>query len=135
MDRRNLILGGVAALLILVAIVYYVTRPGATAGIPSIVKVNCVCLACKQQVGVNEKLTEPRPYRCPRCGERAAYPLFYCRDCGAYFVPNLVPQGGGEPPALPMIPSCPSCSGGNVGAYTGDETIPSEELVLPEWPQ
>lgn len=78
---------------------------------------------------------DPCPYVCPVCGERAAYPLMVCRNCGAHFVPNLVRRPGLELPAMPVVPVCPVCGQANAGAYAGTETIPPEELVLPAWPQ
>jgi hypothetical protein len=135
MDRRNVILGGIAGVLILAAIVYTVTRPKVSADLPTEVKVNCACLACRQHVRVTAKVTDPCPYKCPECGERAAYPLFVCRDCGAYFVPNLVPREDREWPSMPVVPSCLKCGSANVGGYIGDEMIPSDKLVLPKWPQ
>jgi DNA-directed RNA polymerase subunit RPC12/RpoP len=135
MDRRNLILGGIAATLLLVAILYAVTRPSASAKIPHEIKANCACLACRQHVLVSAEVTDSRPYECPECGERAAYPLLLCRDCGKYFVPNLERRGDGELPSMPIMPSCTACGSRNVGAYSGTEMIPAEELVLPPWPQ
>jgi DNA-directed RNA polymerase subunit RPC12/RpoP len=135
MNRRNLVLGGIAGVLIVAAVGYTVTRPSVSADLPTEIRPSCACLACGQHVHVGVKLTAPKPYTCPECGERAAYPLFVCRDCGAYFVPNLVHYEDSELPSLPVVPSCPSCGSTRVGNYTGDETIPSGELILPEWPQ
>ena len=111
MDRRNLILGALAGVLLLIAIVYYATRPSAKARIPTEIRANCACLACRQHVRVEAKVVDPVPYECPECGERAAYPLF------------------------PIMPSCAACGSRNVGAYAGDETIAADELILPPWPQ
>ncbi len=136
MDRRNLILGAIAGILILVAIVYAITRPGVGADLPREIKAaHCACLACRQHVRVTAKVTDPRPYECPECGERAAYPLLRCRDCGAYFVPNLVRREDRELPSMPVMPTCLKCRSTNVGGYIGDEAIPSDELILPAWPQ
>jgi len=131
MDRRNLILGALAVILILIAVVYYTRSPSARAPIPREVQANCACLACRQHVRVEAKVVDPPPYACPLCSERAAYPLFVCRDCGKYFVPNLVASADQELPAMPVMPSCPSCGSTNVGGYIGDETIAAEELILP----
>ena len=135
MDRRNLILGALAGVLLLIAIVYYATRPSAKGRIPREIRANCACLACRQHVRLEAKVVDPLPYECPECGERAAYPLFLCRDCGKYFVPNLERRGDRELPALPIMPSCAACGSRNVGAYAGDETIAADELILPPWPQ
>ena len=140
MNRKNLILGATAVVIFLVAVVYYASRPGAGADIPKTIKANCACLACRQAVRVEAALTQPKPYECPECGERAVYPVLICRDCGKYFVPNLerrAPVEGIEQenfPRMPIMPSCTACGSTNVGGYTGQEEIPSDELLLPEWP-
>jgi hypothetical protein len=134
MGRRNVVLGAVAGLFIVVAAVYHFTRPSATADLPRQVGVNCACLECRQHVRVSAKVSDPRPYECPECGARAAYPLLECRDCGKKFVPNLGRYPDEEFPLMPVVPSCLACGSRNVGGYKGDETIPAEELVLPEWP-
>ncbi len=135
MDKRNLTLTGIAVALLAAATVYYFTRSGAQARMPSKVSVNCACLACRKFVGVDAKITDPKPFTCPLCGQRAAYPLLMCRDCGAYFVPNLERSPDGEFPQMPMAPSCPKCGSRNVGAYVGREPIPADKLILPKWPQ
>jgi hypothetical protein len=135
MNPRNLVLGGIAGVLIVVAIVYYVSRPSVRAELPKELRLNCACLACRQHVRVTVGITDPRPYECPECGERAAYPLFVCRDCGAYFVPNLVHYEDREFPSMPVVPACLKCGSTKVGAYIGAETIPPDQLVLPRWPQ
>jgi DNA-directed RNA polymerase subunit RPC12/RpoP len=135
MGQRKLILAGVAAVLIVVAVVYTVARPSISADLPTEIKPSCACLACRQHVRIAVKVTAPKPYECPSCGERAAYPLFVCRECGKYFVPDLVHHGDSELPSLPVVPACPACGSTRVGNYTGSETIPPEELVLPPWPQ
>ena len=135
MDRRNLIMVSVAAVLIAAAVFYYyASRPSAKGEIPREIKLNGACLACRQPVRLEPKLGDPQPYTCPKCGERAVYSLFICRACGKHFVPNLERRAEGEFPALPMIPSCPACGSTNVGGYTGDETVPADELILPNWP-
>jgi hypothetical protein len=135
MDRRNLILGGVAVLLLVVAVGYYVSRPSASAELPRETKVSGACLECRQHVQVVADLRAPRPFECPRCDARAVYPLFLCRDCGKHSVPKLERRGDAELPKIPIMPSCLSCGSVNVGNYLGTEIIPAGELVLPDWPQ
>jgi predicted RNA-binding Zn-ribbon protein involved in translation (DUF1610 family) len=134
MDRRNIILGAIAGVLILVAIVYAATRKGAGADLPTEFKANCVCLACRQQVRIESRVVDRSPYECPKCGKRAVYPMFVCRDCGKYGVPKLARREGDEFPSIPMVPSCSACGSQNVGGYTGTDIIPAEELALPDWP-
>jgi DNA-directed RNA polymerase subunit RPC12/RpoP len=135
MNRRDLILGVIAAVLIIAAIGYYSSRPSVTAELPQEIKLNAACLACRQHVQMVAGLRDPKPYECPECSERAVYPLLLCRDCGKHFVPNLERREESEFPKMPMMPSCPSCGSVNVGSYLGTETIPADELVLPAWPQ
>ena len=140
MERKNLILGAASGVIFLIAIVYYVTRPSAGADTPRSIKANCACLACRQPVFVEAAVTEPRPYTCPECGERAVYPVLVCRKCGKYFVPNLVPftpiEGIEEEgfPSTPIMPSCPACGSSDVRGYTGDEPPTADQLLLPKWP-
>ena len=134
MGRRNLILVALAGLLIIVAATYYFSRPSPTADLPREVRVSCVCLDCQQQVQIRAKVSNPAPYECPECGSRAVYTLLVCHDCGKKFVPNLERYPDEEYPLPPVIPSCLACGSRNVGGYSGDEPIPEDELVLPEWP-
>jgi len=138
MNRRNLILGSVAALLIAVAVVYTLTRPKVGADLPREISANCACLACKQPVQIVARTKEPRPYTCPKCGQRAVYPLYQCHACGKVFVPNLVTYEDEEfpeqYPAIPVVPSCSTCGSTNVGAYIGQEPVAADQLVLPPWP-
>ena len=119
----------------MVAIVYTVTRPNVGAKIPREISANCACLACRQHVRITAKIVDPLPYECPECGEQAAYPLLVCRDCGKHFVPNLVKHEDEELPGMPVVPSCTACGSQNVGGYAGTETIASDKLILPRWPQ
>ncbi len=135
MDKRNLTLGGIAVATLIAAGAYYLSRPSAQARMPGKVCVNCACLACREFVEVDAKITDPKPYPCPKCGQRAAYPLLVCRDCGACFVPTLEHHADGEFPQMPMVPACPKCGSRNVGAYVGTEPVLADRLILPKWPQ
>ena len=135
MNRRDAILLGVAVVAGGAGVIYYATRSKAGAEIPKEIKVNCACLACRQHVRLVAGLTEPRPYVCPECGERAAYPLLECFKCGKHFVPNLERREGMDLPSMPVVPSCPACGSSQVGAYREQEgVLTSEELLLPSWP-
>lgn len=134
MNRRDLILAVIAAALILAAIGYYASRPGATAELPQEIKLNAACLACRQHVRIVAGLTDPKPYECPECSERAVYPLLLCGDCGKHFVPNLEPREEVEFPQMPMVPSCLSCGSTSAGSYLGTDAVPADELLLPPWP-
>ena len=58
MDRRNLVLGAIAGILILVAIVYTATRKGTGADLPTKFRANCVCMECRRQVRIEAKVVE-----------------------------------------------------------------------------
>jgi len=135
MNKKQLILGAGAAALLVVAIVYYATRPNAKAVIPNQVTVHCACLACQKHVELEVATRAQAPYECPDCGERAAYPLFLCSECGKYGVPVL--QAGEEFPKIPMIPSCSACGKQPMMGYmgNGDDIPPDDQLALPKWPQ
>ena len=134
MDRRNVVLGAIAGILILVAIVYTATRKGTGADLPTKFRANCVCMECRRQVRIEAKVVERSPYECPECGKRAVYPMFFCLECGKRGVPRLERREGREFPSIPMVPSCSACGSQRMGAYLGAETIPAEVLVLPDWP-
>ena len=128
MDKRNITLLAVAGVLILVALVYTMSRDSVSADLPTKYNAHCACMACKQHVRIAAKITDQRPYTCPECGERAVFPLFKCQDCGKYCVPNLMLRADAEFPSVPMIPSCSACGSQNIRVYIGTETIPSEEI-------
>ena len=133
MTKRDTILTVTAVGFIAVAGYYYAAHSKTTARMPTVIHANCACLACRQHVQLQPRLTEPVPYVCPLCNQQAVYPLFKCRHCGKRFVPNLVRREG-ELPGMPVVPVCPSCGGADVGGYTGEEILATEEMILPEWP-
>jgi hypothetical protein len=131
---RNALLLSVAAVL-LIAAGLRLTFSHSTAGVPARFTADAVCLACQQDVTVTPKLSEPAPWKCPKCGEQAAYTWLYCPRCEVKFIPELV-RVHGRPPRQPMIPTCPRCGGQHVTAYWAkDPEQPAQgRLPLPKWP-
>jgi hypothetical protein len=135
-QRRNLILGGVAAGLIVLAVILLVVIPRGKAELPQEKIVHGVCLACREHAQLRVPLRELEPYECPECGERAVYQWWFCFECKYRFVPNLVRPAGGGPPHVPFAPACPNCKGNMCGAWVADDPAyqPAGEAELPKWP-
>jgi predicted RNA-binding Zn-ribbon protein involved in translation (DUF1610 family) len=135
-SRRNLILGGVAVVILGVAAVLYVTRAGSgKAELPTQALTYGVCLACQQDVEVAHGMTEQAPFVCPKCGARAVYPWFYCLECKKRVVPHLEKVAGADYPVLPVVPVCPACGASRLRAYRPDIGIEtSGDAPLPPWP-
>lgn len=63
------------------------------------------CRSCGHQWVQKVTLETDSPFVCPKCGQAAGWQLFNCSQCKKTFVPEPV----GDPPRLPIIPSCPTC--------------------------
>jgi Zn ribbon nucleic-acid-binding protein len=96
-----------------------------------------VCLSCKAEGQVSYPREEPAPHRCPKCGEQAFYPYYFCNDCKYRFVPPLVAGPAGTPPGLPLGAVCPRCQSSSVGPWFADQPgyEPEGTMPLPKWPQ
>lgn len=136
-SQRNVLLGGIAVVLIAVAAVVYATRTRPSFRVPDQFGFKGVCLACSQESDATQAANESPPALCPHCGKAALYPWFFCYDCQKRFVPDLVrPQSDG-PLRLPAWPKCPcrGCRSGNVGPW--DPEMPTQQPVgdvpLPKW--
>jgi predicted RNA-binding Zn-ribbon protein involved in translation (DUF1610 family) len=132
--RKNLVLGGIAAVLLLIAgyrLILHALQPDI---LPTHINPNAVCLACQKDVAVTPRLSEAPPWKCPQCGQASVYTWLYCYDCRKRLVPNLELRGGTRMP--PIMPACPKCGGTRVGAYDPiDPEQKSEgDLPLPKWP-
>lgn len=136
-SRRNLILGGVAAGLLALAVVLAMTRSGGPARLPTETLTHGVCLACKQEVDIVRAVRSGVPFECPECGERAVYRPFYCDNCRLAFVPDLHRDEFSEFPKPPAIPSCPRCGNSRLAPYDPKNAAHEieGELILPPWPQ
>jgi len=134
--RRNILLGVTTVVLLVAAGYLYFSRAGAEAELPQEYTVDGVCLACGQEVHVVAKITDPQPYVCSSCGERAVYTWLYCYDCNKRFVPRLQASPGGGLPNLPVIPSCSECGSSNVSQYVPADATQQAvgDAPLPDWP-
>lgn len=110
--------------------VYRLTRP-AEGEMPGQISVDGPCLACGKEVAITPALSEPSPWMCPACGERAVYTWLYCPTCQNRFIPALERRGD-DPPRMPMMPRCPACGSATVGAFIPDN--PDQPLVNPDQP-
>lgn len=134
--QRNLILGGVAVLLL--AIAAFVTFGGFGRGgeVPRENVSYCVCLATGEEITVHHRLDEHPPFACGENGPRAAYPWLYCYDCNMRFVPELIRHRDTGEFVYPSHPVCPNCGSTSCGAYVPG--LPTQDPVgdcpLPPWP-
>lgn len=135
---RQLVLGIVALMIVGVAIGLFFMRSEGDVT-PDEFRVNGVCLACQEEVGVEVSLSNPPPCKCPECGEVAVYRQYYCNDCQKVFVMPLTRRDRHGRPKPPRIPTCSDCGSGDVVVYPPlDPNAPEpeikERLPLPPWP-
>lgn len=76
------------------------------------------CLDCKHEFVAEVDAAEKAPFKCAKCGKKAAWYVWQCGKCQTHFVPP--PEG--DPPRQPLMPSCPKCGGG----MTGRVSLPEE---------
>jgi DNA-directed RNA polymerase subunit RPC12/RpoP len=135
-SNRDLVLGGLAVLLIAAAAVLYATWAGsAKAQLPRSATTLGVCLACKQECAVSHGTAEVAPFECPNCAERAVYPWYFCLDCKKRFVPALVSGPEDEYPRVQPFASCPACGSPRVRGYlSAMEPQVAGDAPLPPWP-
>jgi hypothetical protein len=134
-NKRQIVLGGVAIVLLVVAGWYWFARASGPPAPSSTFTLDGICLACGKDVTATYKAGEGQPATCPLCGKRAVYGTFYCYNCKQRFVPELEPRPGGGPPKMPMIPVCPTCGGTNVAGYIQQdpEHAAAQRGPLPKW--
>ncbi|MBN2445365.1 MAG: hypothetical protein JXO22_01470 [Phycisphaerae bacterium] len=137
--RKDSIMGLIAALVLIAAVVIYFARSGGKIEPPSKTTFNGVCLACKWEGQHDRYAGDMPPYKCHSCGERAMYMWRWCPSCKKRCVPVMEKRESGDwlPPAFPKCPKC----GADVAPYDPDaleymEDIPKpiETLPLPAWP-
>ena len=98
--------------------------------------VDGMCLACKSETKLSVPREEEAPHRCPKCGQQAVYPLWYCEDCKKRFVPVLERRDPNGPPRMPVSVACPNCRGQSVAPYIPEAQLetPAGDQPLPPWP-
>jgi hypothetical protein len=138
MKKRDVILGIVAAVVAVLALVLYVVRSGSQTDVDYAGEMQGVDLATGEEVvlGSVDFVAERPPYVNPATGERTVYPWFFDTDTGRRFVPQLQPSPDG-PPRLPVVIQSPA---GNAGTpwYPGIaedyEVEPGPDYPLPALP-
>jgi hypothetical protein len=97
---------------------------------------NGVCMSCKAESQLAYPREEIAPHRCPKCGEQAFYPYYFCNDCKYRFVPALVTGSAGTPPRMPLGVSCTHCQSSSAGPWFADQPDyqPAGTMPLPKWP-
>lgn len=133
---RNVTLLAVAAIALGLAAWQFFGRSKAEGTVPSRSAHEAMCLACKQRVQVEHSVRDIAPFPCPKCGEKAAYTMTYCRDCRTIFVPGLVYNEFEKTHVLPMVPVCPKCGKSHTGVFDPRDPgqTPKGEPILPKWP-
>lgn len=135
--QRNILMGGVAIILIGGAVAVFALRGGGNTKLPTDSTIYGVCLACEEDVTTTQPLGAIAPYPCPHCDKQAVYPWMYCFDCNRRFVPDLVRPDINGPLRMPGYPKCPcrGCRSDYVGQY--DPEMPNQNPVadvpLPKW--
>lgn len=133
---RNLVLLAIAAAALGLAAWQMFGRGPPPGTLPIRSAHEAACLACRARVQVEHAVRDIAPFPCPKCGQKAAYTMMYCRDCRSVFVPNLVYNEYEKTYGLPMVPVCLKCSGTRTGGFDPKDPsqTPQGEALLPKWP-
>ncbi len=131
-NKRNLVLGGVAVVLIAVAVYMFLPRRNVRTPLQNY-NAHGICLNCKAESPFTADLRTPAPFRCPSCGEEAVYPVLSCGDCGTRFVADLQ-RFPGQPPRSNPFPTCPKCNCTTVSAWDPAAASATDPPILPKWP-
>lgn len=110
MDRKTLILGAVAALVIVGGVFAYQYFGGGPN--PSVRDTACAHETCGWSGSVRIKLGDPYPPVCPQCNQASVLPLSTCKKCGNKQIlnENLKAWISGKD-KLPTKTACNKCGG------------------------
>lgn len=142
--RRNIIVGGIAWLVIVVGVLalvrYKAVRspddPSATDPYTSY----GICLACERESQATVYTNPPPPLRCPHCNEVAVYQWRFCLNCAHKVIPDpVVSTEDGISWRYAPLPLCPFCEERlNEPWYPGvAEQYGIEQISVyppPDWP-
>jgi len=133
--QRNLLFGGLAIVVLVLAGVFFVRGQKTTSEVPDTYSIYGVCLACKAEGQTSFAHDERAPHRCDACDEMAVYPWYYCLDCQKRFVPNLYRRDPDGPLRVPRGATCTGCGSSNVTQYIEGMYKPVGDVTpLPAWP-
>lgn len=96
-------------------------------------RTNGVCLVCKAENEAMFRKGENEPLKCPACGERAFYSLWYCNECHYKFVPDFLKDGTATPKPNPFA-KCGHCNCPSVAKFDPEFQNPRSAMALPKWP-
>jgi DNA-directed RNA polymerase subunit RPC12/RpoP len=135
-SQRQVLLGAVAVVAFAIAAYSFFGRGKGGPNLPKEFSEAGICLSCKTEGRVTYPHAEPAPHRCPKCGEAAFYPYYFCFECKKRFVPALVQIRAGEPLRLPVGIACTSCGSTSVSPFLPNQPDyePSGDAPLPKWP-
>ena len=136
MQKKQLVLGIVALLAFGIAGYLVFGRSSRVVEIAKNFTEYGVCLSCKAEGQVTYPREEIAPHRCPKCGQQAFYPYYYCNDCKYRFVPALVNAGADSPPRIPLSIICTHCRSESTSPWFADDRAyePAGTMPLPKWP-
>ncbi len=135
-DRRQVILGGTAGVLLLLAVIVFIVRGAGRdqTAIGRPITIHGLCLACKDESDSTHGPRDIAPFHCDKCGADAVYPVQYCFNCNKRFIPKLVQREPDGPLRLPLMFRCPGCGSPSVMQYVPDLCQGTENLPWPSWP-
>ncbi len=112
----------ICGVIIILAVVMYFWRGSESESAASWTDYNASlrCRSCSNDFNANLDVDQEPPFTCPKCGDKEAWHLKQCRNCGEIFLPPLE----GDPPWPPMIATCPKCKSQATGAYVADQGAP-----------
>ena len=105
MSKSVKIIGAIGLLVLAVGL--YVFRAGNINDLTERTdyKARLKCRACGNEFTAELDTAARAPFKCPGCGQTAAWQLWECNQCGTTFVPEPV----GDPPHPPIMANCPKC--------------------------
>lgn len=134
-NTKNMILGGVIVLVGGFAI-YRLVGSSPKPDFPSEYTIQGVCLLCKAETPLTQRIRERPPFECSKCDGNSVFPWHYCPNCRKRFVPP--PEKGGDGVLrLPIVPTCPGCKGANATGFDPNdpEQKPEGDFPLPALPK
>lgn len=123
---KNLVLGGVAVVLLLASTWFTCSHESPQARLPDEFTSYGVCLETGDEVTAVYGADQRAPWVNPSTGRRTVYPWYYCRECQTRFVPELQPDRAGGLPRVPVVAICPECGSQKTVPWTKEGMFAQE---------